>query len=240
YISRVVPKTDNFFSSLNSAVFSEGSFVYVPKGTISPIELSTYFRINSNNIGQFERTLIVVDNYSYVSYLEGCTAPMRPKEQLHAAVVELIAFKKSEIKYSTGGLCRSNYSLISWTQVETGSSITWKYPSVILLGSYSVGSFYSVANFSQCDSILIGQNSVANTYPTLVSNNSSSLIEHEATTSKISEDQIFYCQQRGIKIEDSISMIINGFCNDVFKKLPLEFAVEVQKLVEVSLENIQV
>ncbi|MCF6765089.1 Fe-S cluster assembly protein SufB [Thiotrichales bacterium 19S3-7] len=311
YLGSVVPQGDNYFAALNSAVFSDGSFVYIPKGVRCPLELSTYFRINAQNTGQFERTLIVADEGSYVSYLEGCTAPMRDENQLHAAVVELVALENAEIKYSTvqnwypgdkdgkggiynfvtkRGICKGNHAKISWTQVETGSSITWKYPSVILKGDYSVGEFYSVAltrhaqqadtgtkmihmgkhtkstiiskgisagkaqnayrglvkvlptaddarNFSQCDSLLIGHHCGAHTYPYIESKHPNAQIEHEATTSKISDDQMYYCQQRGLSEEDAIAMIVNGFCKDVFKKLPLEFAVEAQKLMEVSLEG---
>jgi Fe-S cluster assembly protein SufB len=308
----VVPHTDNFFAALNSAVFSDGSFVYVPKGVRCPMELSTYFRINAQNTGQFERTLIVADEGAYVSYLEGCTAPMRDSNQLHAAVVELVAMKDAEIKYSTfqnwypcdketgeGGIynfvtkrgkCAGDNSKISWTQVETGSAITWKYPSVILKGDNSVGEFYSVAltaghqqadtgtkmihlgkntrstivskgisaghgqntyrglvkvakraegarNYSQCDSMLIGDRCGAHTFPYIEIANSSAQMEHEATTSKIGEDQIFYCNQRGIDTEDAVSMIVNGFCKVVFRELPMEFAVEAQKLLGVSLEG---
>ncbi len=311
YLGTVVPQGDNYFAALNSAVFSDGSFVYIPKGVRCPMELSTYFRINASNTGQFERTLIIADEGSYVSYLEGCTAPMRDENQLHAAVVELVALKDAEIKYSTvqnwypgdkdgkggiynfvtkRGVCKGDNAKISWTQVETGSSITWKYPSVILKGNNSVGEFYSVAltrhaqqadtgtkmihmgkntkstiiskgisagkaqnayrglvrilptadnarNFSQCDSLLIGHHSGAHTYPYIENKNNSSQIEHEATTSKISDEQLFYCRQRGMNEEDAVAMIVNGFCKDVFKKLPLEFAVEAQKLMEVSLEG---
>ena len=311
YLGSVVPYTDNFFSALNSAVFSDGSFVYIPKGVRCPMELSTYFRINAMNTGQFERTLIVADEDSYVSYLEGCTAPMRDENQLHAAVVELVALKGAEIKYSTvqnwypgdeegkGGIynfvtkrgkCDGNNSKISWTQIETGSAITWKYPSVILKGDDSIGEFYSVAvsnnmqqadtgtkmihmgkntkstiiskgisagkgqqtyrgevkimnkanhahNYSQCDSLLIGNKCGAHTFPYIDVRNNSSKTEHEATTSKIGEDQLFYCKQRGLKEEDAVSIIVNGFCKDVFKELPMEFAVEAQKLMEVTLEG---
>ncbi len=311
YLGSVVPQTDNFFSALNSAVFSDGSFVYIPKNTRCPMELSTYFRINAAKTGQFERTLIVADEGSYVSYLEGCTAPMRDENQLHAAVVELVALDNAEIKYSTvqnwypgdengvGGIynfvtkrgaCRGHNSKISWTQIETGSAVTWKYPSCILQGDNSVGEFYSVAvtsnhqqadtgtkmihignnskstiiskgisakqgqqtyrgevkvmknaknthNYSQCDSILIGDKCGAHTFPYLDIRNSSAKLEHEASTSKIGEDQLFYCRQRGLSEEDSISMIVNGFCKDVFKKLPMEFAMEAQKLMEVTLEG---
>ncbi len=310
YLGSVVPQGDNFYAALNSAVFSDGSFVYIPKGVTCPMELSTYFRINAMNTGQFERTLIVADEGSYVSYLEGCTAPMRDENQLHAAVVELVALDGAEIKYSTvqnwypgdkegkggiynfvtkRGVCHKN-AKISWTQVETGSAITWKYPSVVLRGDNSIGEFYSVAltrhaqqadtgtkmihlgkntkstiiskgisagkasqayrglvrispnasnarNFSQCDSLLIGHNCGAHTYPYIENKSNSSQIEHEATTSKISDDQLFYCKQRGLSEEDAIAMIVNGFCKEVFKKLPLEFAVEAQKLMEVSLEG---
>jgi len=311
YLGTVVPQSDNFYAALNSAVFSDGSFVYIPKGVHCPMELSTYFRINAMNTGQFERTLIIADEGSYVSYLEGCTAPMRDENQLHAAIVELVALKDAEIKYSTvqnwypgdkdgkggiynfvtkRGVCKGDNSKISWTQVETGSAITWKYPSVILRGNNSVGEFYSVAltrhaqkadtgtkmihigkntkstiiskgisagkaqqayrglvrispnadnarNFSQCDSLLIGNKCGAHTYPYIENKSNSSQIEHEATTSKISDDQLFYCQQRGMSSDDAIAMIVNGFCKEVFKKLPLEFAVEAQKLMEVSLEG---
>ncbi|RPI74383.1 MAG: Fe-S cluster assembly protein SufB [Ignavibacteriales bacterium] len=311
YIGSVVPYTDNFFASLNSAVFSDGSFVYIPKGVRCPMELSTYFRINAANTGQFERTLIIADEGSYVSYLEGCTAPMRDENQLHAAVVELIAHDNAQIKYSTiqnwyagdkdgkGGIynfvtkrgaCRGINSKISWTQVETGSAITWKYPSCILQGDNSVGEFYSVAmtnhmqqadtgtkmihlgkntrstiiskgisagksnnsyrglvkivkksdgarNFSQCDSLLIGDKCGAHTFPYLEINNPTAQIEHEATTSKIGEDQIFYLNQRGIATEDAIGLIVNGYCKEVFKELPMEFAVEATKLLSISLEG---
>ena len=311
YLGSVVSYTDNFYAALNAAVFSDGSFVYIPKGVRCPMELSTYFRINALNTGQFERTLIIADDDSHVSYLEGCTAPMRDENQLHAAVVELITLDRAEIKYSTvqnwypgdengkGGIynfvtkrgaCRGVKSKISWTQVETGSAITWKYPSVILKGDDSIGAFYSVAltnnmqqadtgtkmihigkntkstivskgisagkgsnvyrglvrinptadnarNFSQCDSLLIGDQCAAHTFPYIEAKNASAQIEHEASTSKISEDQLFYCQQRGIDTESAVSMIVNGFCKEVFKELPMEFAVEAQKLIEVSLEG---
>jgi len=311
YLGSVVPPGDNFFAALNSAVFSDGSFVYIPPGVRCPMELSTYFRINAMNTGQFERTLIVADEGSYVSYLEGCTAPMRDENQLHAAVVELVALKDAEIKYSTvqnwypgdeqgrGGIynfvtkrgaCRGANAKISWTQVETGSAITWKYPSVILEGNNSVGEFYSVAltnnmqqadtgtkmvhigknttstiiskgisaghgqnsyrglvkilkgadnarNYSQCDSLLIGGDCGAHTFPYVEVSNPSAKVEHEATTSKIGEDQLFYCRQRGLSEEDAVSMIVNGFCKDVFRELPMEFAVEAQKLLGVSLEG---
>ena len=311
YLGTVVPQRDNFFTALNSAVFSDGSFVYIPKGVRCPMELSTYFRINAENTGQFERTLIIADEDSYVSYLEGCTAPMRDENQLHAAVVALVALKNAEIKYSTvqnwypgdengkGGIynfvtkrgdCRGSNSKISWTQVETGSAVTWKYPSCILRGDNSIGEFYSVAvtnnkqqadtgtkmihigkntkstivskgisagsaqnayrglvrimpqaknsrNHTQCDSLLIGKDCGAHTFPYIEGKNSSSIIEHEATTSKISEDQLFYCKQRGIGEEDAVNMIVNGFCKEVFKKLPMEFAVEAEALLNVSLEG---
>ncbi|MEX2257314.1 MAG: Fe-S cluster assembly protein SufB [Woeseia sp.] len=311
YLGTVVPYRDNFFATLNSAVFSDGSFVYIPKGVRCPMELSTYFRINAANTGQFERTLIVAEEGSHVSYLEGCTAPMRDENQLHAAVVELVALKDAEIKYSTvqnwypgdengkGGIynfvtkrgdCRGANSKISWTQVETGSAITWKYPSCILRGENSVGEFYSVAvannmqqadtgtkmihigrnsrstivskgisagraqnayrglvrvmpqaqdarNHTQCDSLLIGKDCGAHTFPYMEVRNPSARIEHEATTSKISEDQLFYCRQRGISEEDAVNMIVNGFCKEVFKELPMEFAVEAQALLNVSLEG---
>lgn len=311
YLGSVVPYTDNFFASLNSAVFSDGSFVYIPKGVRCPMELSTYFRINAANTGQFERTLIIADEGAYVSYLEGCTAPMRDENQLHAAVVELVALDNAQIKYSTvqnwyagdkngkGGIynfvtkrgaCRGVNSKISWTQVETGSAITWKYPGCILQGENSIGEFYSVAvtnnfqqadtgtkmihlgkntkstiiskgisagksnnsyrglvrilkkadgsrNFSQCDSLLIGDKCGAHTFPYLEINNPTAQIEHEATTSKIGEDQIFYLNQRGISTEDAIGLIVNGYCKEVFKELPMEFAVEAQKLLSISLEG---
>jgi Fe-S cluster assembly protein SufB len=311
YIGSVVPYTDNFYAALNSAVFSDGSFCYIPKGVRCPMELSTYFRINASNTGQFERTLIVADESSHVSYLEGCTAPMRDENQLHAAVVELVAMDSAEIKYSTvqnwypgdengkggiynfvtkRGLCKGRNSRITWTQVETGSAITWKYPSCVLLGDNSKGEFYSVAvvnnmqqadtgtkmihigkntrstivskgisagrgqnsyrglveirkgatnarNFSQCDSMLIGNKCGAHTFPYIEVKNTSASVEHEATTSKIGEDQIFYCNARGIATQDAVNMIVNGFCKEVFKELPMEFAVEAQKLLGVSLEG---
>ena len=311
YLGSVVPTSDNYFAALNSAVFTDGSFCYIPKGVRCPMELSTYFRINASNTGQFERTLIIADEGSYVSYLEGCTAPMRDENQLHAAVVELIALENAQIKYSTvqnwypgyengkGGIynfvtkrgdCRGDHSRISWTQVETGSAITWKYPSCILRGAHSVGEFYSVAvtnnyqqadtgtkmihigkntkstiiskgisarhaqnayrglvrigkgaenarNYTQCDSLLMGDQCGAHTFPYIETRNSSATVEHEATTSKISDDQLFYCLQRGISEEDATNMIVNGFCKDVFKKLPMEFAVEAQKLLGVTLEG---
>ncbi len=311
YLGAVVPPTDNFYAALNSAVFSDGSFCFIPKGVRCPMELSTYFRINAANTGQFERTLIVAEEGAHVSYLEGCTAPMRDENQLHAAVVELIALDNAEIKYSTvqnwypgdaegrGGIynfvtkrghCKGKNSKISWTQVETGSAITWKYPSVILQGDNSIGEFYSVAlvnnrqqadtgtkmihigkntkstiiskgisagkgqnsyrglvkiqksatnarNFSQCDSLLIGDRCGAHTFPYIEVKNTSASVEHEATTSKIGEDQIFYCNQRGISTQDAVNMIVNGYCKEVFKQLPMEFAVEAQKLLGVSLEG---
>ena len=311
YLSSVVPVTDNYFAALNSAVFSDGSFVYIPKGVRCPMELSTYFRINAENTGQFERTLIIADEGSYVSYLEGCTAPMRDENQLHAAVVELIALDNAEIKYSTvqnwypgdkegqggiynfvtkRGICKGAHSKISWTQVETGSAITWKYPSVILKGDYSTGEFYSVAvtnnhqqadtgtkmmhigkntksrivskgisagvsnnsyrglvqvsknasnarNFSQCDSLLLGDRCGAHTFPYIEVKNKSAVVEHEATTSKIGEDQIFYCNQRGIDTETAVALIINGFAKEVMNQLPMEFAIEAQKLLAISLEG---
>ena len=311
YLGSVVPYNDNFFATLNSAVFSDGSFVYIPKGVRCPMELSTYFRINAANTGQFERTLVVADDDSYVSYLEGCTAPMRDENQLHAAVVELVAFDDAEIKYSTvqnwypgdeegkGGIynfvtkrgdCRGANSKISWTQVETGSAITWKYPSCILRGENSVGEFYSVAvtnnlqqadtgtkmihigrnssstivskgisaghaqqsyrglvrvmpqaegarNHTQCDSLLIGKECGAHTFPYMEVRNPGAKVEHEATTSRISENQLFYCRQRGISEEDAVNLIVNGFCKEVFKELPMEFAVEAQALLNVSLEG---
>jgi Fe-S cluster assembly protein SufB len=311
YLGSVVPATDNYFAALNSAVFTDGSFCYIPKGVRCPMELSTYFRINAANTGQFERTLIVADDESYVSYLEGCTAPMRDENQLHAAVVEIVAHEKAEVKYSTvqnwypgdkegkggiynfvtkRGICAGNHSKISWTQVETGSSITWKYPSVILKGDHSTGEFYSVAvtnnmqqadtgskmmhvgkntrsrivskgisagrsqnsyrglvqvgkkaenarNFSQCDSLLLGDKCGAHTFPYIEVKNNTSIVEHEATTSKIGEDQIFYCNQRGIDTETAVALIINGFAKEVMNQLPMEFAVEAQKLLAISLEG---
>jgi len=311
YLGSVVPHTDNFFASLNSAVFSDGSFVYIPEGVRCPMELSTYFRINARNTGQFERTLIIAEKGSYVSYLEGCTAPMRDENQLHAAVVELIALDDAQIKYSTiqnwypgddegkGGIynfvtkrgkCLGRNSKISWTQVETGSAITWKYPGVLLIGDNSIGEFYSVAltkkrqqadtgtkmihigkntrsnvvskgisaghgqntyrglikinksatgarNYTQCDSMLIGDQCGAHTFPYIEIKNSTAQMEHEASTSKVGEDQIFYCQSRGLSAEDAVSMIVNGFCKKVFKELPMEFAVEAQKLLSVNLEG---
>lgn len=311
YMGTVVPYGDNFYAALNSAVFSDGSFCYIPKGVRCPIELSTYFRINAANTGQFERTLIIADEGSYVSYMEGCTAPMRDENQLHAAIVEIIAMKDAEVKYSTvqnwypgdkngvggiynfvtkRGICKGNHAKISWTQVETGSSITWKYPSVILLGDYSVGEFNSVAvtnnqqqadtgtkmihlgkntkstiiskgisagksnnsyrglvrvsknainsrNYSQCDSLLLGDQCGAHTFPYIKVENKSSIVEHEATTSKISEDQLFYCNQRGIDSETAVSLIVNGYAKEVLNKLPMEFAVEAQKLLSISLEG---
>ncbi len=311
YLGTVVPAGDNFFAALNAAVFTDGSFVYIPKGVRCPMELSTYFRINAANTGQFERTLIIADEGSHVSYLEGCTAPMRDENQLHAAVVELIAMENAEIKYSTvqnwypgdengvGGIynfvtkraeCRGDNSKVSWTQVETGSAITWKYPSCVLLGDNSVGEFYSVAltnnyqqadtgtkmihvgkntsstiiskgisagkaqntyrglvkvgkgaenarNYTQCDSLLVGDKCGAHTFPYVEVKQPSAQVEHEATTSKISEDQLFFCQQRGMSAEDAVSMIVNGFCKEVFKELPMEFAVEAQALLGISLEG---
>lgn len=311
YLGSVIPSGDNYFAALNSAVFSDGSFVYIPEGVKCPMELSTYFRINAANTGQFERTIIIAEKGSYVSYLEGCTAPMRDENQLHAAVVELVAMDDAEIKYSTvqnwypgdadgvGGIynfvtkrgeCRGTRSKISWTQVETGSAITWKYPSCVLLGDESVGEFYSVAvtnkrqkadtgtkmihigkgtsstiiskgisagrsdntyrglvrispsaegarNYSQCDSLLMGDKCGAHTFPYIESKNPSAQIEHEATTSKISEDQLFYCLQRGLSEEEAVGLIVNGFCKEVMKQLPMEFAVEAQKLLGISLEG---
>ena len=311
YLGSVVPDTDNFYATLNAAVFSDGSFVYIPEGVRCPMELSTYFRINASNTGQFERTLIIADKNSYVSYLEGCTAPMRDDNQLHAAVVELVALEGAEIKYSTvqnwypgdengkGGIynfvtkrgdCRGANSKISWTQVETGSAITWKYPSCILRGDNSVGEFYSIAianhyqqadtgtkmihlgrntksriiskgisagraqntyrglvrvhqkaegarNFTQCDSLLLGSKCGAHTVPYIESRNPTAILEHEATTSKISDDQLFYCISRGIGTEEAVALIVNGFCREVLQKLPMEFAVEAQKLVGISLEG---
>jgi Fe-S cluster assembly protein SufB len=311
YMGSVVPYTDNFFATLNSAVFSDGSFCYIPKGVRCPMELSTYFRINSANTGQFERTLLIADEESYVSYLEGCTAPSRDENQLHAAIVEIVAEKNAEVKYSTvqnwypgdkegkggvfnfvtkRGMCKGENSKISWTQIETGSAITWKYPSCILRGDNSTGEFYSVAvtnnyqqadtgtkmthigkntkstivskgisaghgqnsyrglvkvlknasnarNYSQCDSLLLGDKCGAHTFPYLEVDNSTAIVEHEATTSKIGEDQIFYCNQRGISTEDAIGLIVNGYAREVINKLPMEFAVEAQKLLQISLEG---
>ncbi len=311
YMGSVVPSNDNYFAALNSAVFTDGSFCYIPKGVRCPVELSTYFRINAANTGQFERTLIIGDEGSYVSYMEGCTAPMRDENQLHAAIVEIIALKDAQVKYSTvqnwypgnkkgeggiynfvtkRGICKGNNSKISWTQVETGSAITWKYPSVVLMGDNSVGEFYSVAvtnnyqqadtgskmihlgkntkstiiskgisagfsnnsyrglvkmtkraensrNFSQCDSLLLGDKCGAHTWPYIKTENKSSIVEHEATTSKISDDQLYYCNQRGISTENAIGLIVNGYAREVLKQLPMEFAVEAQKLLAVSLEG---
>ena len=311
YLGKVVPYTDNFYAALNSAVFSDGSFVYIPKGVRCPMELSTYFRINAAQTGQFERTLIVADDDAYVSYLEGCTAPMRDENQLHAAIVEIVVEDRAEVKYSTvqnwypgdkdgkGGiynlvtkraLCRGDHSKVSWTQVETGSAITWKYPSCVLKGDHSVGEFYSVAltnnwqeadtgtkmihlgknststivskgisaghsqnsyrgmvkiapkatgcrNFTQCDSLLLSDTSGAHTFPVIEVGNDTSVVEHEATTSKINEDQIFYCNQRGIATEDAVGLIVNGYAKEAMAKLPMEFAVEAQKLLSISLEG---
>jgi Fe-S cluster assembly protein SufB len=311
YMGSVVPYTDNFFATLNSAVFTDGSFCFIPKGVRCPVELSTYFRINAANTGQFERTLIIAEEGAYVSYMEGCTAPQRDEHQLHAAIVEIVALKDASVKYSTvqnwypgnkkgeggifnfvtkRGICKGNNAKISWTQVETGSAITWKYPSCILLGDNSVGEFYSVAvtnnmqqadtgtkmqhlgkntkstiiskgisaghgnnsyrglvriaknavnsrNYSQCDSLLLGDKCGAHTFPYIQVENKSSIVEHEATTSKISEDQLFYCQQRGIDMESAIGLIVNGYAKDVLKQLPMEFAVEAQKLLSISLEG---
>jgi len=311
YLGSVVPYGDNYFAALNSAVFTDGSFCYIPKGVRCPLELSTYFRINAANTGQFERTLIIADEGSYVSYMEGCTAPMRDENQLHAAVVEIVVLRDAEVKYSTvqnwypgnkngeggiynfvtkRGICKGTRSKISWTQVETGSAITWKYPSCILLGDHSAGEFYSVAvtnnhqqadtgtkmvhlgkntrstiiskgisaghsnnsyrglvsitkraekarNFSRCDSLLLGDQCGAHTFPYIRTENSTSIVEHEATTSKISEDQLFYCNQRGISTENAIGLIVNGYAREVLKKLPMEFAVEAQKLLSISLEG---
>ena len=311
YLGSVVPYTDNFFACLNSAVFTDGSFVYIPKGVRCPMELSTYFRINAKNTGQFERTLIVAEDDSYVSYLEGCTAPQRDENQLHAAIVEIVVLKNAEVKYSTvqnwypgdkdgkGGVynfvtkraaCRGENSKISWTQVETGSAVTWKYPSCVLQGDNSVGEFYSVAitnnhqqadtgtkmihigkntsskiiskgisagfsnqtyrglvrvapnakgarNYSQCDSLLIGENCGSHTVPYIENRNKTAVIEHEATTSKISDEQLFYCLQRGIGEEEAVSLIVNGFCKEVMQHLPMEFAIEAAKLINISLEG---
>ena len=311
YLGSVVPYTDNFFACLNSAVFTDGSFVYIPKGVRCPMELSTYFRINAKNTGQFERTLIIADEGSYVSYLEGCTAPQRDENQLHAAIVEIVVLDNAEVKYSTvqnwypgdkdgkGGVynfvtkraaCRGVNSKVSWTQVETGSAVTWNYPSCILAGDNSVGEFYSVAmtnhfqqadtgtkmihigknttskiiskgisagfsdqtyrglvkvaptaanarNYSQCDSLLIGDKCGAHTFPVIESGNPTAVVEHEATTSKISEEQLFYCNQRGLTTEDAVGLIVNGYAREVLNKLPMEFAVEAQKLLAISLEG---
>ncbi|MCL4103807.1 UNVERIFIED_CONTAM: hypothetical protein GTU68_029124 [Idotea baltica] len=237
YLGTVVPYNDNFFAALNAAVFTDGSFVYIPKGVRCPMELSTYFRINEANTGQFERTLIIADEGSYVSYLEGCTAPQRDENQLHAAVVELVAMDDAEIKYSTRGNCLGKNSKISWTQVETGSSVTWKYPSCYLTGDNSVEGAENARNFSQCDSMLLGDRCGAHTFPYIEVNNNSAQVEHEATTSKIGEDQIFYCNQRGIDTETAIGLIVNGFAKEVMQKLPMEFAVEAQKLLAISLEG---
>jgi Fe-S cluster assembly protein SufB len=311
YMGSVVPMTDNYFAALNSAVFTDGSFCFIPKGVRCPMELSTYFRINTENAGQFERTLIVAEDESYVSYLEGCTAPMRDENQLHAAVVELLAMEKAEIKYSTvqnwypgdkegkggiynfvtkRGICKGDYSKISWTQVETGSAITWKYPSVILKGDHTIGEFYSVAftnnhqqadtgtkmihlgkntrsrivakgisaglsqnsyrglvraskhatnarNYSQCDSLLLGDKCGAHTFPYIEVKNKTAIVEHEATTSKIGEDQLFYCRQRGIDPEEAVALIVNGFAKEVMNQLPMEFAIEAQKLLAISMEG---
>ncbi len=311
YLGTVVPYTDNFYAALNSAVFSDGSFCYIPKGVHCPMELSTYFRINASGTGQFERTLIIADEGSYVSYLEGCTAPKRDENQLHAAVVEIIAHKNAEVKYSTvqnwypgdkegkggvfnfvtkRGICLEDNSKISWTQVETGSAITWKYPSVILKGNNSIGEFYSIAltnnyqqadtgtkmihigkntrstiiskgiaagfsennyrglvqvrkgatnarNYTQCDSLLLSDHCGAHTFPYIEVKDTTAIVEHEATTGKISEEQLFYCQQRGIDKEKAVSLIVNGYCKEILNKLPMEFAVEAQKLLEISLEG---
>lgn len=311
YVATVVPYTDNYFAALNSAVFSDGSFCYIPQGVRCPMELSTYFRINAANTGQFERTLIVADEGAYVSYLEGCTAPMRDENQLHAAIVEIVVMKDAEVKYSTvqnwypgdkegrggiynfvtkRGICKGENAKLSWTQIETGSAITWKYPSCILMGDNSIGEFYSVAvtnnhqqadtgtkmihigkntksrivskgisagvsnnsyrglvkvtknaenarNFSQCDSLLMGDKCGAHTFPYIETNNKSAIVEHEATTSKIGEDQIFYCNQRGLSTEEAVGMIVNGYAKEVLNKLPMEFAVEAQKLLTISLEG---
>jgi Fe-S cluster assembly protein SufB len=311
YVGSVVPPSDNFFAALNSAVFSDGSFCYIPKGVRCPMELSTYFRINAANTGQFERTLLIADEGAYVSYLEGCTAPQRDENQLHAAVVEIIAMKNAEVKYSTvqnwypgdkegrggifnfvtkRGICKGDNSKISWTQVETGSAITWKYPSTILKGHHSTGEFFSVAltnnrqqadtgtkmihigkntrsrivskgisagysqnsyrglvkvlggadnarNFSQCDSLLLGDKCGAHTFPYMEVENTSAIVEHEATTSKIGDDQLFYCNQRGINTEDAVGLIVNGYAREIINQLPMEFAVEAQKLLAISLEG---
>ncbi|XP_061371492.1 UPF0051 protein ABCI8, chloroplastic-like isoform X2 [Gastrolobium bilobum] len=240
YLGRVVPSGDNYFAALNSAVFSDGSFCYIPKDTKCPMQISTYFRINALETGQFERTLIVADDRSFVEYLEGCTAPSYDRNQLHAAVVELYCAEGAEIKYSTRGLCAGAHSKISWTQVETGSAITWKYPSVVLEGDDTVGEFYSAENArnsSQCDSMLIGDKAAANTYPYIQVKNPTARIEHEASTSKIGEDQLFYFQQRGINYERAMAAMISGFCRDVFNELPDEFGSEVNQLMSLKLEG---
>ncbi|MCL4149477.1 UNVERIFIED_CONTAM: hypothetical protein GTU68_054204, partial [Idotea baltica] len=238
YLGSVVSYRDNYYAALNSAVFSDGSFVYIPKGVRCPMELSTYFRINAANTGQFERTLIIADDDSHVSYLEGCTAPMRDENQLHAAVVELVAMDRAEIKYSTRAACRGESSKVSWTQVETGSAITWKYPSVILQGDNSTGpNAENARNYTECDSLLMGDTCAAHTFPYIEVKNPSAQVEHEASTSKISEDQLFYCKQRGMDLEDAVSMIVNGFCKEVIHQLPMEFAVEAQNLLGLSLEG---
>ncbi|MCL4155765.1 UNVERIFIED_CONTAM: hypothetical protein GTU68_000569 [Idotea baltica] len=237
HMGSVVPVSDNYFAALNSAVFSDGSFAYIPKGVRCPMELSTYFRINAANTGQFERTLIVAEEGSYVSYLEGCTAPQRDENQLHAAVVEIKAAKDAEVKYSTRGICEGDHSKISWTQVETGSAVTWKYPSCILKGDYSVERADNARNHSQCDSLLMGDRCGAHTFPYIDIENQSAQVEHEATTSKIGEDQIFYCQQRGIDEESAVALIVNGYAKEVLKQLPMEFAVEAQKLLALTLEG---
>ncbi|MCL4135525.1 UNVERIFIED_CONTAM: hypothetical protein GTU68_048619 [Idotea baltica] len=237
HLGSVVPVRDNFFAALNSAVFSDGSFCYIPKGVRCPMELSTYFRINSMNTGQFERTLIVAEDDSHVSYLEGCTAPQRDENQLHAAVVELVAKDRAEIKYSTVQNCAHEEAKISWTQVETGSAITWKYPSVILQGDRSIGSAENARNYTQCDSLLIGKECGAHTVPYIEVKNPTAQVEHEASTSTVGEDQLYYCRQRGMNEEDAMAMIVNGFCREVFDELPMEFAVEAQRLLSVSLEG---
>ncbi|MCL4116168.1 UNVERIFIED_CONTAM: hypothetical protein GTU68_056013 [Idotea baltica] len=236
HIGSVVPVRDNYYAALNSAVFSDGSFCHIPKGVRCPMELSTYFRINEANTGQFERTLIVCEDDGYVSYLEGCTAPIRDENQLHAAVVEIIAGTNSEVKYSTRGICKGANSKISWTQVETGSAVTWKYPSVILQGDNSIDA-KNAYNFSQCDSLLIGDKCGAHTFPYIEASNSTSQIEHEATTSKIGEDILFYCNQRGIDEEKATELIVHGFVKEVMDKLPMEFAVEAKKLLAITLEG---
>ncbi|CAI0474651.1 unnamed protein product [Linum tenue] len=237
YLGKVVPSEDNYYSALNSAVFSDGSFLYIPKDTKCPMQVSTYFRINAMETGQFERTLIVADDRSFVEYLEGCTAPSYDTNQLHAAVVELYCAESAEIKYSTRGLCAGDRSKISWTQVETGSAITWKYPSVILEGDSTVGEADNAKNSSQCDSMLIGDTAAANTYPYIQVKNPTARVEHEATTSKIGEDQLFYFQQRGIDYERAMAAMISGFCRDVFNELPDEFGAEVNQLMSLKLEG---
>ncbi|MCL4122923.1 UNVERIFIED_CONTAM: hypothetical protein GTU68_045747 [Idotea baltica] len=237
YLGSVVPVSDNFYATLNSAVFSDGSFVYVPPGVRCPMELSTYFRINAENTGQFERTLIIADKGSYVSYLEGCTAPARDIAQLHAAVVEIIIEEDAEVKYSTRADCRGDRAKVMWTQVETGSAVTWKYPSCILRGDDSQGEAKDARNYTQCDSLLIGDKCGAHTVPYIEVRNNSARVEHEATTSKVDDDQLFYCRSRGMDEEEAVALVVNGFCKDVLQALPMEFAMEAQQLVAISLEG---